>query len=487
MYIQIFLLSVFLFFVYFLYQNNQNVLSERISSKESLVRTSNVDSGEYKRPTDITGKIQIIESYNYNEFTIPREYPSKNVYLERKENSGLCYFYGEKSKSIRKNIGKSTYDYYSNVEFRSEISDENSKTWKVVAQISGPRISGGISKCGVLLFNLNDNVDKLVKFLVPGKKIEVMEKDLTKINKKVLEVIYNPQFGRVSLIQKYKFYNPSILTRNHINFFSNISQKTLNYTKVQTLTFNRFPPNKNKIYYNEKNYDECYKQDKNCLNLGEGDYLEMLKETKACELLNSGKIDELWVYSPPLTGFYESNMAGPNNQVFDINSSPTLDSNCKKLLPIMGFNYEVDRGIHNFGHRAERTLMKVFNGTISDWRPGMNTGFNRFTMSDKNNPGKAACGDIHLTPSSKSDYDYYTGDYSSVKSNCYEYANYPLINFEYRDVHCEMWGGCDEIGFFKFWWSNFPKNKGTNFDNHSKKKLLNNWWLYVFEPQNALK
>ena len=136
MYIKVFLLSIFLFFVYFFYQNNQNVLSERISSKESLVRTSNVDSGEYKRPTDITGKIQIIESYNYNEFTIPREYPSKNVYLERKENSGLCYFYGEKSKSIRKIIGKSTYDYYSNVEFRSEISDENSKTWKVVAQIS---------------------------------------------------------------------------------------------------------------------------------------------------------------------------------------------------------------------------------------------------------------------------------------------------------------------------------------------------------------
>ena len=61
MYIKVFLLSVFLFFVYFFYQNNQNVLSERISSKESLVRTSNVDLGEYKRPTSITGKIQIIE------------------------------------------------------------------------------------------------------------------------------------------------------------------------------------------------------------------------------------------------------------------------------------------------------------------------------------------------------------------------------------------------------------------------------------------
>lgn len=475
----------------FLYFERGSVLSDRIirdsSRSAGLNFQNNLNNPNFSKPIRITGSKTQIENYNYREFTMPPEGTINEPRLMRSNYSGMCYFFANPNSGQKRRIGNSTYDFYENVSFNSKNSNENSQKWKVIAQTSGPKISGGEEKCGVLLFRQNQNPFNLIKVNSPNKNVRVMEKDIQVLNKKVLQVVYNPIFNGTSLISKYNFKNPNTLTQNHILFFREVSQRTLNFSVVSRINFNKFPPNKNKVYFDEKSYDDCYKRNTNCLNLGEADYLEMLRETKACELLNEGKIDEVWVYSPPLTGLWESNMAGPNNLVFDINSPPTLNSTCRKLLPIMGFNYEVDRGIHNFGHRAERTLMRVFNQSLSNWAPGFNTGFNRFAMSNKLNPGRAACGDIHLTPQSRSDYDYYTNDYPSVKSNCHEFKNYPLINNEYRDVHCEMWGGCDEIGFFKFWWSNLPRNKGTNFDVYSRKTVLNNWWLYVFEPQRAIR
>lgn len=473
----------------FVFSNKDNVLSERVIRDAAVgVAFENVDNiGAFRFPDKITGAESVKENYNYREFTMPREGVPKEAHLRRNKNSGICYFYDNKDTAQKKSLSDSKYEYYPKVRFYSDDPLEDNTYWKVVAQTSGVKITGGTEKCGVMIFPLNRDVFQLIKVKDVNKKVTKMVRDGSTVSKKVLQVVYNPILGNTNLVKKYNFNSPDDLTLKHIVFFRDTSQNSFRFTVVSKVNLNKFPPNKNKTVLTEASFFDCYKNGKNCINSGDADYLEILKETKACELLNAGKINEVWIYAPPGTGLWEANLAGPNNQVFDINSPPTLNSTCKKLLPIMGFDYSVDRGLHNFGHRAERTLMKVFNGGISNWTPGLNTGFNRFAMSDKLNPGKAACGDIHLTPASKSDYDYFTNDYKSVKSNCHEYKNYPLVNFSYRDVHCEMWGGCDEHGFFKFWWNNLPRNKGTNYDHYSKKTVLNNWWLYVFEPQRALK
>jgi len=479
----------------FIFSNKGNVLSDRVIKIESkstgINFASNNDLTNFKYPSKISGAQSVKEDYSYKEFTMPRDEVSEGVpseaHLRRRKNSGICYFFENKTTAQKKSLKDSKYEYYPKVKFYSNDSTENDTYWQVVAQTSGVKITGGTEKCGVMLFPLNKDVNQLIKVKNTEKKVTKMIRDGTTVSKKVLQVVYNPSIPGGNLIKKYNFNSPDLLTSRHITFFRDMSQNSFRLSVVSKITFNKFPPIKNNVVLNESLFVDCYKNGKNCIESGNADYLAILKESKACELLNSGKINEVWVYAPPGTGLWESNMAGPNNQVFDINSPPTLDSTCKKLLPIMGFDYSVDRGLHNFGHRAERTLMKVFNQSISNWEPGINTGFNRFAMSDKLNPGKAACGDIHLSPQSKSNYDYFTSEYASVKSNCHEYKNYPLINFSYRDVSCEMWGGCDEHGFFKFWWSNLPRNKGTNYDQYAKKTVLNNWWLYVFEPQRAIK
>jgi len=211
-----------------------------------------------------------------------------------------------------------------------------------------------------------------------------------------------------------------------------------------------------------------------CHNPDIANYLDILKLTDACTLLNKGEIDELWMWGGPYFGFYESNVAGPKG--FFVNSGPTTGSTCEKILPIMGFNYErgQNEAIHNFGHRAESVMKEVYGS----WKPEKTHGWNSFSLLDKDVKGKAGCGNIHYTSNSTREYIYDTT--SKVLSNCAEYKFFPNINGVYKEVSCSAWG-CNELGYYKYWWTNFPQNEGKSIDPIINKEIQNNWLLYVFD------
>ena len=297
------------------------------------------------------------------------------------------------------------------------------------------------------------------------------------LNKKVYLVIYNPKIGNQSTIEYFNWNNPDEITQGVINFFKEVTNEKVSYSIVKRQVYETFPIKTDGFTYTSESYLKCMSsetKDIDCHNPDSADYLEILRTTGACELLNKGEIDELWIWGGPYFGFWESNVAGPKG--FFVNSPETVGSTCKKILPIMGYNYErtVNEAVHNFGHRAESVMKEVYGS----WEPTPTHSWNRFSLLNKDTQNISGCGNTHFTPGSTQDYQYDPSQ--NVSSNCHEFKNFPNIKGEYKTINCTLWD-CDELKFYKYWWSNFPQNNGTSFDTFVNKEIYNNWLLYVFD------
>src|SRR5690554_7474454 len=87
---------------------------------------------------------------------------------------------------------------------------------------------------------------------------------------------------------------------------------------------------------------------------------------------DNGEIHEVWVWTFPYGGMWESHMMGEG--AFWINSQPNENPSCKELLSIMGLNYERDLAcaLESYGHRFESTMMKVYGWWDYDNKPYAN-------------------------------------------------------------------------------------------------------------------
>src|SRR5262249_32436398 len=134
------------------------------------------------------------------------------------------------------------------------------------------------------------------------------------------------------------------------------------------------------------------------------EYNKLLTDMKLCEKRNAGQIDEVWVYTDPYGGMYESRLAGPDAFVY--NSPPPLGTAGNGQLPIMGLNYEAStpNAVHSFGHRIENAMTHAM-GRWSTTATNPNA-WELFTTLDKDKPGHGHVGDTHFPVNGTQDYDY---------------------------------------------------------------------------------
>jgi hypothetical protein len=193
----------------------------------------------------------------------------------------------------------------------------------------------------------------------------------------------------------------------------------------------------------------------------------------------------------PYAGLYESAMGGAG--AFWCNAPPLLKTeSCPRRFVVMGFSYEREIGemLHSYNHRCESILAKVFNcqdflawtykpnrtpATIKPDQP-LNL-FQRFILFDQIAPGRAAIGTVHFAPNGVKDYDL--GNPNPVKSECYDWLNFPNFKGDIRMVTAKDWGG-DEEGYQQWWLNHMPKIAGR------KNGIHNNWWQYVANPNNVI-
>ena len=191
---------------------------------------------------------------------------------------------------------------------------------------------------------------------------------------------------------------------------------------------------------------------------------------------NNGVIDEIWVYSPPFGGMYESQLVGPG--AFWWNSPPLEHPGLEKLLSVMGWNYErgVAEAIHSFGHRAESAMVEAY-GRRWDVFANNPTPWEIFTRIEKDIPGGAHIGNIHFPPNGLGDYDYSNRNY--VKTYADNWKRYPILLNQTRTVNCEEWG-CNQLGYMKWWLNHLPRFTGVT------DSVLNNWWHYMVDYDGAV-
>jgi len=209
------------------------------------------------------------------------------------------------------------------------------------------------------------------------------------------------------------------------------------------------------------------------------DYNAFIEHYGFCEMRDKGKINEVWLWSFPYGGTWESTFAGQN--AFWLNSEPVEGTSCKDLLTIMGLNYEREMSfaMESYGHRIESVMRKVYGRW--DHKAAQLNNWELFTSYDKITPGKAQIGNIHFPPNGLKDYDWINKD--TVMTYADRWFDYPDLKAgRPKMVNCQEWN-CTHLGYMSWWYSHIPKFEGINpADGH-----LNNWWYYVVDYNAAMK
>ncbi|MBN2364898.1 MAG: T9SS C-terminal target domain-containing protein [Calditrichaeota bacterium] len=315
---------------------------------------------------------------------------------------------------------------------------------------------------------------------------------------KVALVLQNPVIDSVNnrrIHQVWNWANPVTLVQEIIEDFRYASHNVIDFQIVETIDDDQiftmidstFMTMDTLIYYltpsNAKLYGRSTPGTMQYMAEIEGrirfNYNAMVDYYDFDTKRNNGTIDEIWVYTFPFGGMYESQLMGPG--AFWYNSPPLAHPGLNKLLSVMGWNYErgVAEALHSVGHRAESAIRYVY-GRWEVTNPDPNP-WELFTRIDMVVPGGAHIGNIHFPPNGTSDYDYANTNY--VQTYADNWKRYPVLLDQTRTVNRSEWsypGGDYQRGFMRWWFGHLPYFEGVY------EGVLNNWWHYIVDYEEAV-
>ncbi len=292
------------------------------------------------------------------------------------------------------------------------------------------------------------------------------------VTPRVLMIVHNPPVpseGGRRLTEIFGWNDPARLARQYIADLEQASGGYVQYRIVERIDADWFPPKIDGFRYTGESYVAAWRSRR----MHEPDRIDYVAQVKAFDLIGRyerGEFDEVWFFSFPYAGDYESTMVGRN--AFWCNSPPVPETgHCSGRFVIMAFNYErdVDCMLENFGHRVESIMSRVFAS-----HPLEQNLWALFTRYDKTHPGQAHCGNVHFAPNSERDYDW--GNPRPVISYCDDWMTFPELPGRARWVDCREWGGGDMRLHHLWWLSHLPRVSGETFG------VSNNWWSYVIDP-----
>lgn len=215
------------------------------------------------------------------------------------------------------------------------------------------------------------------------------------------------------------------------------------------------------------------------------DYQWMLEKHNIIERRNHDEFDMILIVNQdPVYGF-EACMLGRN--AYWINGDP-IEADCP-LTAIL--NVSVSRRDANYechGHMMECIMSHVFHGDtiLSGYDKGEFSGqnpetmslWNRFVLADRNFDGMAACGNVHFSPNSVSDYDWSN---ETLVESCWRdwLENYPDFKGIHEPTNLRAYiplgiGEKDACRLHHRWWFLcMPHVGGVTPDGYS-----NSWWDY---------
>jgi subtilisin-like proprotein convertase family protein len=203
------------------------------------------------------------------------------------------------------------------------------------------------------------------------------------------------------------------------------------------------------------------------------DYRRFLADWNLVPRILRGEVDEIWLYSGPFGGLWESTMAGDGG--YWCNSGPVQGVPSRRLFVIMGLNFErgVGEAIHSWGHRSESVMVH----TYGEWLPNRGNTWSHFALLDKDAPGLGGVGNVHFPVNGASDYDYANARF--VLSDADDWLNYPAFKGQSRSINFREWSpnGTDpQRDYLNWWYAHMPHAPGRAPDGY-----LANWWRYLWD------
>lgn len=282
---------------------------------------------------------------------------------------------------------------------------------------------------------------------------------------RVLMIVHDPWIvpGSVRLHQHFGWNDPYVLAQQYIADIRTASHGLVAYQIVRALDAPWFPPKIDGFRYTVTDYLERWAR--RDMHMPDGvDYQRRLEQFDILTQLNQDLFDEVWVFSFPYAGEYESIMVGPS--AIWCNAPPIVTAAARRNLVMMGFNYERDVGcmLENFGHRVESIMAAQYARY-----PGIPNRWEQFSQYDQRAPGHAACGNVHFAPNSTRDYEW--GRTTAVLSACDQWRDYPqTAGAAPRLVTAAEWGGGDMRAHHIWWLQHLP---------HTPRRIdgvWGDWW-----------
>lgn len=310
----------------------------------------------------------------------------------------------------------------------------------------------------------------------PETRLSPLTEEVEPVLPNVLIISYDPVVpdeGGRRLSKVFGWNRVDELAAGFISDVANASHGYCNYQIADLITVDDWPVKIDGFRYGPDDFLTAWRSGRGFHRPDWANYRRILDSFRVAERIQSGRIDEVWLFAFPYGGFYESRMAGPG--AFWCNAPPLEGfEHLSRRFVIMGFNYERGIGemLESFGHRAESIMGQVFR----DARGESNL-WERFTRYDLKYPGKAEVGNVHFAPNSERDYDW--GNRRRVPSNCDTWLNFPDLSGAPRLVDCREWGNGDTRAHHLWWFERFPHVPGRS------KGISHNWWEYVVDPNLA--
>ena len=279
-----------------------------------------------------------------------------------------------------------------------------------------------------------------------------------------------PDSGGRPAHRAFGWNDPHALADGYIADVREASGGRLSYRIAEWRTIDAFPAKRDGFRYAPADYAQCIRRNDTCHDPDGLDYERTIREQGVATLIDSAKVDEVWLFGGPYFGYFESAMAGPG--AFAINGDAFPNVAATRAFAIMGFNTErgVAEMLHDLCHRIEATMTQVYGG----WEAAdLSSNWAKFAANAHQSKGRAGVGSCHFPPNATSDYDY--ANTLAVESDADDWLRYPALTGARRPISRETWGGPDyHRGYMRWWLTHLPKADGTNEDGR-----LNDWWAYV--------
>ncbi len=300
-----------------------------------------------------------------------------------------------------------------------------------------------------------------------------VEEAVTTFQRTVLVLNYDPILesrGSVRVSKALGMNDSNVLAQAYAADMKTVSGGRVRYAIREVKNLDEFPVKLDGFRYDDASYLACHADRTQCHGADAVDYAAIISKFDLCRQVETGKIDEVWLFGGPYFGYYESTMAG--DTAFWINSPKVPNVRCSKNFVLMGFNYErgVESMLHDFGHRLEGTMTRTF-ALYSRTNAG-ETPYQIFSKYDAIALGEARVGNTHFPPNARYDYDY--GNTTQVPSRADSYFKYPNLSAAPKPINCAAWS-CNEHGYMKWMLSHVPRGAGK------KAGYENDWWKYLVD------